>query len=341
MRRAMGHVVAVAGASGLLGAEVLKALEESFPVGELRAIAGGDAGSEPVEFREEEVELAPADAKTFDGVDVLFLAGSAKEAGELAKLAFPRGVRLIVDLSGRFADEADVPLILSSVNPAAMNSLPARALVAVPDPVTSIVATALAPLAAAVGIARVHASTYESASGMGRAGMDELGKQIKELFNYRSSESRIFPRALAFNSLPRVGAFSANGFTDAEHAFARHVARLLGGGTKVSATRAWVPAFSAHSVSLLVETKTPISPADARKLLDEHDSIEVLDDPQEDEFPVSGDTVGGDTVVVGRLRADESDPTRLLLWATGDNVRIGGALAAVRLAREVLGQKPS
>lgn len=337
----MSHVVAVAGASGLLGSEVLRALEEGFPVGELRAIAGEEGAGEPIEFREEEIDLAPADPKTFDGVEVLFLAGTAKEAAELAKLAFPRGVRLIVDLSGRFADEPDVPLILSSVNPAAVGSLPARALVAVPDPVTAIVATALAPIATAAGIARVHASTYESASGMGRAGMDELGKQIKELFNYRTSESTIFPRSLAFNSLPRVGAFAANRFTEAELAFGRGVARLLGGAPKVTATRAWVPAFSAHSVSLLVDTKKALSLEDARKALEEHDSIELVDDPAEDEFPVSGDTVGGDTVAVGRLRADESDPTRLLLWAAADNVRIGGALAAVRLAREVLGQKPS
>lgn len=337
----MSHVVAVAGAAGLLGSEVLRALEEGFPVAELRAIAGEDGPGEPVEFREEDVELASADAKTFDGVDVLFLAGTAKESGEIAKLAFPRGVRLLVDLSGRFADDADVPLILSSVNPAATGSLPARALVAVPDPVTAIVATALAPIAAAAGITRVHASTYESASGMGRAGMDELGRQIKELFNYRSSESEIFPRPLAFNSLPRVGAFAANGFTDAEHAFARGVARLLGGAPKVTATRAWVPAFSAHSVSLVVETKKPLALEDARTAFEEHESVELADDPAEDEFPVSGETVGGDTVVVGRLRGDDSDPLRLLLWATADNVRIGGALAAVRLAREVLGQKPS
>lgn len=296
-----------------------------------------------MEFREEDVELLAADAKTFEGVDVLFLAGSPQQATELAKLAFPVGVRLIVDLSGRFADEPDVPLVLTSVNPSAIASLPARALVAVPDAATSIAATALAPLAAAAGIARVHASTYESASGMGKPGMDELGLQIKELFNYRSAAATIFPRSLAFNALPRVGPFAANDYTESERFFARGLARLLGGEPqpKVSATRAWIPAFSALALSLVVDTKRPLPVSEARAALAAHDTIELADDPAEDEFPVSGDTIGGDTVSVGRIRADESDPSRLLLWATADNVRAGGALAAVRIAKEVLAAKTS
>lgn len=275
---------------------------------------------------------------------MLFLAGTAAQAGELAKLAFPRGVRLIVDLSGRFADEIDVPLVLTAVNPAAVAALPAHALVAVPDAATAIAAAALAPIAAAAGIARVHASTYESASGMGKSGMDELGRQIKELFNYRSADAVLFPRSLAFNALPRVGPFSKGGFTEAERFFARGLNRLLGGGDtgpKVTATRAWIPAFSALAVSLVVDLKRPLALDEARKLLAAHDSLELVDDPAEDEFPVSGETVGGDTVAVGRLRADETDPSRLLLWAAADNVRFGGALAAVRIAKEVLAAKSS
>lgn len=296
-----------------------------------------------MEFRDDEVELLAADAKSFDGVDVLFLAGTPQQASDLAKLAFPRGVRLLIDLSGRFADEPDVPLVLTSVNPAAVATLPPRALVAVPDAATSIAATALAPIAAAAGIVRVHASTYESASGMGKAGMDELGKQIKELFNYRSAAATIFPRSLAFNALPRVGPFSTNDDTEAERFFARGLSRLLGGEppVKVTATRAWIPAFSGLAISLVVDLKRPLPVAEARALLAAHDTLELTDDPAEDEFPVTGDTVGGDTVSVGRLRADESDPSRLLLWAAADNVRAGGALAAVRIAKEVLAANAS
>lgn len=277
-------------------------------------------------------------------MDVLFLAGTAQQAGELAKLAFPLGVRLIIDLSGRFADEPDVPLVLTTVNPAAIAALPARALVAVPDAATAIAATALAPFAAACGIVRVHASTYESASGQGKLGMDELGKQIKELFNYRSADAVVFPRSLAFNTLPRVGPFAKGGFTEAERFFSRGLSRLLGSGDsgpKVSATRSWIPSFSGLSLSMLVETKRPITVDEAKKLVASHDALELVDDPAEDEFPVSGDTVGGDTVAIGRLRIDESDPSRLLLWAAADNVRIGGALSAVRIAKEVLAAKSS
>jgi len=298
----------------------------------------------PVEFRGDDVEMLAADAKSLDGVDVLFLAGTAQQAGELAKLAFTRGVRLIIDLSGRFADEPDVPLVLTSVNPAALASLPSRALVAVPDAATAIAAAALAPIAAAAGLVRVHASTYESASGMGKAGMDELGKQIKELFNYRSADAVLFPRSLAFNALPRVGPFAKGGFTEAERFFSRGLNRLLGGpeiGPKVTATRAWIPAFSGLAVSMVVDTKRPLALDEVRTLLAAHDALEVTDDPAEDEFPVSGDTVGGDTVAVGRLRADESDPTRLLLWAAADNVRFGGALAAVKIAKDVLAAQSS
>lgn len=328
-------VIAVAGASGLLGAEILRAVEESLPVTEMRPIAAKNETA-PVEFRDEDVELFAPDAKSFDGVDVLFLAGTAQQATDLAKIAFPRGVRLIVDLSGRFADEPEVPLVLTTVNPGALGSLPARALVAVPDSITAIAATALAPIAAAAGVARVHAASYESASGMGKPGMDELGKQIKELFNYRSPDATVFPRSLAFNALPRVGGFAAAGYTEAERFFARGLARLLGGEPKVTSTRAWIPAFSGHSVSLVIETKKPLTADAARKALAAHDAIELVDDPAEDQFPVNGDTIGGDTVAVGRVRNDESDPSRLLLWAAADNVRIGGALAAVKIAKDVL-----
>lgn len=341
--REPGRVVAVAGASGLLGLEILRVLQDdAFPVTELRPIASGVEEEAHVEFFDDEVPLRAPDADVFDGCDVVFLAGAPDQAAEMAKLAFNKA-RCIIDLSGRFGADEDVPLILSDVNGAEIEKLPARPLVAVPDAAAAIVAHALAPLRG-LGIVRATVSTYEAASAMGRPGMDELGKQIKDLFNYRSTESTVFPRSLAFNVLPRVDSFEPSGYTRSEVALSRSVSRLLGGMTKVAATRAWVPVFSAHSASIALELAKPVSLAELRAAWEGNASVELRDDPAEDEFPVSGEAVGGDSVFVGRVRLDDpagERSTRILLWVTADNLRQGSAIGAVRIAQAILARKAS
>lgn len=356
----MSRVVAIAGAAGILGGELLRMLEESaFGVGELRPLADAlelepQAGSTDstegpaddaktdvgpklhVDFLDEEIPLRVASPESFDGCDVVFLAGTPEQAGRLAKLSFLKAA-CTIDLSGRFAGDEDVPLILPGVNDQDVAALPKRTLVAVPDAATAIVALALAPLHRVAGLKFVTVTTFEAASGMGRAGMDELGRQIRELFNYRSIDPRIFPKPIAFNCIPQVDAFEATGYTRAETALGRGVARVLAvmeGSPVVHATRVWVPVFSGHSASITIETERPLSVADARAALAEAEGVEVLDDPAEGDYPVNGDTVGGDTVVVGRLRQDGE--RRLTLWVAADNLRRGAATAAVRLAEAIL-----
>ncbi len=355
MAAGRGRVVAVAGATNLLGTEILRVIEsEAFPVAELRPLADAaelepgtasdesaeaerEIGSRTVTFLEDEVPLRMAAPEAFDGCDIAFLAGSAEQAGRLARLSFPR-TACTLDLSGRFAGDADVPLIVPEVNAKEIDSLPPRCLIAVPDAATTMAAVALAPLHAAFRVRRVIVSTYEAASGRGRAGMDELGRQIRDLFNYRAPSTEIFPKSLAFNCLPHVDDFEASGYTAGERLLSLGLPRLLGGGMSVTATRAWVPVFSGHSASLVVETERAFSRDEARAVLDEADGVRLDDDPEEAAYPVNGDTVGQDVVSVGRVRlvGEGSTGHGLALWIAADNVRSGGALSAVRLARTVL-----
>ncbi len=337
----MGWKVAIAGAGSLLGNELLRTLEaENAPVEDLRPLAdvaeleaepeSEGASARTVTWREDDVDVRVASPEAFEGCDVAFLAGTTEQAGRLAKLSFPR-CRLTIDLSGRFADSDDVPLVLAETG---LPALPKEhAFVAVPDAATAMVALALAPLHKKAKIKTAIVSTYEAASGLGRPGMDELGRQIRELFNYRPVESTVFPKALAFNCLPQIDAFEGNGYTRAELSMARGVARILGGGVNVLSTRVWVPVFSGHSASVVIETETPLDAKAARAALDEAEGVKVVDDPVEGEYPVNGDAVGGDTVDVGRIRADG---TRLSLWIAADNLRRGGALTAARIAQTVL-----
>lgn len=346
-----GRVVTVAGASGLLGGELLKVLRElAFPVGEVRPVRdsvetpGADEAEETeVEFDDQPIDLIDPSPKVYEGADLAFFAGSSDDAGNAAKLSIAR-VPLSVDLSGRFADNTDVPLVLAEVNAAALGPLPPRALLAVPDAATAIVALALAPLHRAFGVRRAIVSTYESASGLGRPGMDELGKQIRALFNYQSAEPALFPRPLAFNAIPQVAELEADGRTRAEHAMTRGLARLLdglegapAGAPQVIATRVWVPVFSGHSASITLETEKPLTLDEARRVLVEAPAVEVSDDPEEGEYPVNGEALGGDDVAVGRLRVD-GDRT-LSLWVTADNLRRGAAIAGVKLAEAVLSRR--
>lgn len=348
-RRPEGLTVAVTGASSLLGTELLRILQsEAFPVVELRPIAdaaeldpanGPDDESEgsarSVEYLEEDLPLIPASPEAFEGCDVAFLAGSAEQAGRLAKLSFPR-VALTVDLSGRFAASADVPLILPDVNPAEIAKLPAEhALVAVPDAATAILAMALAPIAKAAGIARAIVSTYEAASGAGRAGMDELGQQIRDLFNYKSPDVESFPRSLAFNCIPQVDDLAPEGETTGERRMIDGVARLLGKPVPMLVTRAWVPVFSGHSAAITIDTERPIDLAAARAAIADAPGMGLTDDPTKGDYPVNGDTIGSDVVSAGRLRVSNEGRT-LTMWIAGDNLRRGGALAAVRLAEAIL-----
>lgn len=340
----MGWKVAIAGAGSLLGTELLRTLEnENAPVEELRPLADVaeldeeiDSDQEEkraektVSWREEDVDIRVASPEQFDGCDLAFLAGTPEQAGRLAKLSFPR-CRLTVDLSGRFADSDDVPLVLPETG---LPVVPKEhAMVAVPDAATAIVALALAPIHKLSRIKHASVSTYESASGLGRPGMDELGKQIRELFNYRQPEAVVFPKSLAFNCLPHVDAFEANGFTRSELSMARGVARILGGGVQVLATRVWVPVFSGHSASIVIETEAPLDVKAVRAALDEADGVSVVDDIGEGIYPVNGETVGGEVVEIGRLRVEGN---RLAMWIAADNLRRGSALAAARVAEALL-----
>lgn len=346
------RVVTVAGAAGLLGIELLRLLSENaFPVGELRPVRETDATPpetdlekpDSVEWLDDDLPLRNSDAAAYEGADLAFLTGSPEDAGNAAKLSFTR-VPVTIDLSGRFADNLDVPLVLAELGDSALEKLPPRALIAVPDAATAIVALALAPLHAAFGLKHVTLSTYEAASGRGRAGMDELGKQIRALFNYQPVEPSVFPRAIAFNAVPQVDALEADGHTRGERAMISGLTRLLRAvpgapatTPQIFATRAWVPIFSGHSVSITLETEKSFTAEDARTVLMKAAAIEIHDDPEEGEYPVNGEAVGGDVVLLGRMRTPvQSAGTRLAFWVTADNLRRGSALAAVRVAEALL-----
>ena len=328
--------VAVVGATGAVGETMLSILaERNFPVGKLVALASERSAGSTVEFNGEKITVQ--DLATFDpaGIDIaLFSAGGGISKEFAPKFAAAGAV--VIDNSSAFRYDADIPLVVSEVNPEQVQNRP-RGIIANPNCSTMQMLVALAPIHRKYGIERINVATYQSVSGAGRSALEELGRQTGALLNFQDPDPQRFPVQIAFNLIPHIDDFLDNGFTKEEMKLVWETRKILGDDSiQVNPTAVRVPVFYGHSEAVAIETRDKITAAEARALLEAAPGVEVVDDRVPGGYPTPVTHASGtDPVYVGRIREDISHPRGLNLWIVSDNIRKGAALNAVQVAELV------
>ena len=334
--------IGVIGATGLVGQEMLRILEQRhFPVGSLRAYASARSEGRSLDFAGDQVTCEVLRDGCFDGLDLVIVDVDDPLALEWAPIAAAAGAR-VVDNSAAFRMEPDVPLVVAEVNPEDLTNLP-RGIASCPNCTTMVLVTALAPLQKAAGIERIVVSTYQSVSGAGAPGMAELDAQWTKLAGDSQSLRRaatidgvivpgeVWSKPIAGNVIPLAGSVKDAGYTSEEWKLVHESRKILHDESmRITATCVRVPVYVGHAMTANVEFRDPMSKAQAVELLREAPGVLLVDDG--DGAPTALEGAGIDPVLVGRLRDDPSQPNTLDLWVTGDNLRKGAALNAVQMA---------
>ncbi len=340
----MGLKVAVVGATGAVGTEMLRILEaRAFPVDELVPLASRRSSGRTISFGGRDVTLRELTVEALRGVDLSLSAVGASVARGFAREAANAGT-VCIDKSSAFRMDPDVPLVVPEVNPEALDGSPR--IIAVPNCTTIIAMMALAPLHRAAGLRSIVLSSYQAVSGAGRDGTRELAEQIEKLHD-RVDElghpnldalpaGDVFGKTMAFNVLPKVDAFADDGSTGEEIKTVQESRKILGiPDLDVAATCVRVPVPVGHSVSLLARFSRSITPEEARALLSDAPGVELRDDPASGVYPSPLEAAGRDEVLVGRIRQAPGHDDSLLLFACGDNLRKGAALNGIQIAERL------
>lgn len=328
--------IAVAGATGAVGREIVKILEErKFPVGELRLLASEKSAGEGIEFRGEEIIVRKLEDEDFKDVDIgLFSPGAS-----VSKVHAPRAAKagcVVIDNTSEFRMDSDVPLVVPEVNPEAIAGYKKKNIIANPNCSTIQLVVALKPIHDRFGVKRVVVSTYQSVSGAGKKAMDELSAHVRHLFNMETPQPKEFPHQIAFNCIPQIDVFTEDGYTKEELKLVNETKKIMGDDSiKLTATAVRVPVFICHSEAVNVETEDEIDPDEVREVLREAPGVEVIDDPEKGLYPLAVSSAECDEVFVGRIRRDDTVPHGINMWVVSDNLRKGAALNTVQIA-EVL-----
>lgn len=325
--------VAVAGATGAVGNQMVACLEErDFPVNNLKLLATAKSAGRTLRFKGEEIPVEELTETSFKGVDIgIFSAGGATSQ-QFAPIAARDGC-VVVDNSSAWRMDPGVPLVVPEVNPQATANYESKGIIANPNCSTIQMVVALAPIHAKAGIKRIVVSTYQAVSGTGKKAIDELYDQTKAIINSAEPENRIYPHRIAFNCLPHIDVFLDSGYTKEEMKMVHETRKILEDDTiGITATTVRVPVFYSHSESVNIETRERITPEDVRDLLESAPGVTVVDDPSQNLYPMAIDAAGKDDTFVGRIRADESIANGINLWIVSDNIRKGAATNAVQIA---------
>jgi aspartate-semialdehyde dehydrogenase len=337
---ARGYTVAIVGATGAVGSELVKILEErAVRVGELRLFASERSAGELVEFAGGETRVERLDADGFHGVDLAFFCAGGAVSAMYAPLAVEAGA-IVIDKSSHFRQDERVPLVVPEVNATDVHER-GRGIIASPNCTTIPIVVALNPIAEASGLARIVAASYQAVSGAGKRGVEALSRETINLLNMRDAADggveAVFPQRIAFNCIPQVDAFLADGSTKEEAKVIAETRKVLHhDALPIAVTCVRVPTFYGHAVALTVETERGLDAAEARRLLREAPGVLLCEGGGELAYPTPADVGGTDAVYVGRVRDDPSHPRGLQLWVAADNVRKGAALNAVQIAEIVL-----
>ena len=323
--------VAIAGATGAVGREMLRILEErKFPAEEVVLLASERSVGRKIPFRDSELTVSRLTEDAFVGVDLALFSCGASRSLEFAPAAVKAGA-VVVDNSSAFRMDEGVPLVVPEVNVDALDSH--GGVIANPNCSTIQLVVALKPLHDAARIKRIVVSTYQAVSGAGQAAIDEMQAQIKG----DTAAPKKMPHEIAFNCLPHIDVFLEGGHTKEEKKMVDETRKIMGAPhLAVSATCVRVPVFNAHSESVNVEFEESVSPEEARALLARAPGVEVVDDVESFAYPMPKDADGEDPVYVGRIRRDDSQENTLNLWVVADNLRKGAALNAVQIAEALI-----
>ena len=322
------------GASGAVGKEMLKILEErEFPINELKLLGNKDAGKK-VKFRNKEYTIEKADKKSFKNMDITLVAVGSDISKKLSPIAVKSG-SVVIDNSSAFRMDKKVPLVVPEVNPEDVKKH--KGIIANPNCTTIIALVALAPLHKYGKIKRIIASTYQAVSGAGKEAMEELESQARDWAEGKKFKINAFKYQICFNLIPQIDAFDKNGYTKEELKMLNEGRKILHSpNLKVNCACVRVPVFRSHSESITIETAKKITPKKARELLSKAKGVKVADNPAKFQYPMPLDTTNQDLVFVGRIREDISAKNSLTLWCAGDQLRKGAATNAVQIAELVL-----
>jgi aspartate-semialdehyde dehydrogenase len=325
--------VAVVGATGAVGSTMLGVLaERSFPADEVVPFASERSAGRAIDWDSRSLTVEPLGDETIQGFDIALFSAGSKVSEEWAPRFADAGA-VVVDNSSQWRMHEDVPLVVSEVNPDALDGH--RGIVANPNCTTMQTVVALGPIVRHAGIERVVMSSYQAVSGTGQKAVEELHDQVEAQLEAKEiPPPSVYPHQIAFNVLPQVETFKdGDDYTTEERKCMRETRKILGDeGLRVSATCARVPVFTGHSVSANVETRDPLSPEECRELLSGAPGLTVIDDPANGLYPTALDAAGRDDVLVGRIRRDPSHDRCLNLWIVGNNLRKGAATNAVQVA---------
>ena len=336
----MGYRVVVAGATGNVGREMLAILaDREFPADEVAVLASSRSQGEEVDYGETGRKLKVQNIEHFDpaGWDMaLFAIGS--EATKVHAPRFAAAGCTVIDNSSLYRMDPDVPLIVPEVNPDAIDGYKAKNIIANPNCSTAQMVVALKPIHDAAKITRVVVSTYQSVSGAGKAGMDELFEQSRNIFVGDSAEPKKFTKQIAFNVIPHIDSFLDDGSTKEEWKMVVETKKILDPKIKVVATCVRVPVFVGHSEAITIEMENELSAEDAQKILREAPGIMLVDKREDGGYVTPIECVGEYATYISRVREDSTVENGLALWCVSDNLRKGAALNAVQIA-ELLGRR--
>lgn len=326
--------VAMVGATGAVGETLIGILKErKFPVGEFVALASERSAGGQIDYGNQKVTVRDLATYDFDGVDIAFFSAG----GSVSRVHAPRAAAagaVVIDNTSEFRYQDDIPLVVAEVNPEAIAGYTTRGIIANPNCSTMQMLVALAPIHREAGITRINVATYQSVSGAGRSGLEELGRQTAAILNFQEFKPQKFQAQIAFNLIPQIDDFQPNGYTKEEMKLVWETRKILDDpAIEVNPTAVRVPVFYGHSEAVHVETRDKITAGRARELLESAPGVIVVDERVPGGYPTPvSHAAGQDAVYVGRIREDISHPRGLNLWVVSDNIRKGAALNAVQIA---------
>jgi aspartate-semialdehyde dehydrogenase len=329
------YVVAVVGATGAVGNEMIKTLEgRSFPVQKLRLFASERSEGKKLTYLDKDVTVESLNEGAFKGIDVALFSAGAERSKIWAPVAAQSGC-VVVDNSSQWRMDPEVPLVVPEINSHDLNWH--KGIIANPNCSTIQMVVALKPIHDAARIRRVVVTTFQSVSGTGQKAIDELLTQTTDLLNFKEAKCAVYPHQIAFNVLPHIDKFLENGYTKEEMKMVNETRKILGDDSiRLTATTVRVPVFRCHSESVNIETEKKLSANEVRAILAKAPGIIVFDAPEKNVYPVPVDVAGKDETYVGRIREDESIENGINMWIVADNLRKGAALNAVQIAEKLI-----
>ncbi|MBI4208728.1 MAG: aspartate-semialdehyde dehydrogenase [Deltaproteobacteria bacterium] len=331
------YKVAVVGATGAVGTELLRLLEErNFPLKELRLFASDRSKGKQLSFKGRDLPVESLEGARFEGVEIaLFSAGAARSL-EFAPKATAAGA-IVIDNSSAYRNDPDVPLVVPEINSDAIQGYLKKGIIANPNCTTAVMLMGLYPLHRKARVRRMIVTSFQAASGAGAAAMEELRQQSERVLRGEEAEPKIFPHPIAFNLIPHIDQFLETGYTQEEMKLLWETRKILGDPEiEVNATTVRVPVFRAHSVSVHAEFEKKITVAEARALLLKAPGVRLWDDPSKKEYPMPILASDREECYVGRIRQDLFNPKALNLWVVGDQLLKGAALNAVQIAEKLI-----